>query len=106
MWVMQKQTLAFADVVELVYTGDLKSPTERYVGSSPTIGIMNWDDGSINPMDDIRRFTCAHSLRTEPDENGDAICLRCNSVIQVRFNLERFKEDFKNIGKNPYNTGQ
>lgn len=40
--------------------------------------------------DFLRHITCAHSVTTEPDENGDAICLRCGTVVQIRFNMERF----------------
>lgn len=46
-----------------------------------------------------KAFTCSHSNTTEPDQNGDAICLRCGSVVQIRFNMRRFKkflDDLKN----------
>jgi len=57
--------------------------------------MTDWDDIDSDPLGDIRRFCCVHSLRTEHDENGDAICLKCGAVIEVRFNLERFKQRMK-----------
>jgi transcription initiation factor TFIIIB Brf1 subunit/transcription initiation factor TFIIB len=50
-------------------------------------------------MRDIRNWTCGHSLTTEIDEEGDAICLRCGCVVQLRFNMRRFKEQMRKIGE-------
>jgi hypothetical protein len=62
--------------------------------------IDKWDDPNHNPMDDIEHFlrwTCMHNHTTEPDENGDAICFRCGTVIQIRFNMDRFRAAIKKI---------
>jgi hypothetical protein len=53
---------------------------------------LGWYDPDHDPMIDINKWLCSHSNRTEPDENGDAICFKCGSVIQIRFNMERFKK--------------
>jgi hypothetical protein len=45
----------------------------------------------------LKHIGCSHNETTESDENGDAICLKCGSVIQIRFNMERFKAAIKKL---------
>ena len=72
-------------MVELVYTADLKSAGEILEGSSPSVGIMK------NHL----IWSCMHPETTEPDENGDVICLKCGAVYQKYFNLKRFRAAIK-----------
>lgn len=51
----------------------------------------------FEPTPQQRAFTCAHSLTTEPDENGDAICLNCGTRVEIRFNLDRFRERIRKL---------
>lgn len=43
------------------------------------------------------KWWCSHDSTTDPDENGDAICLKCGTVVQIRFNIERFKDFCKKM---------
>ena len=54
------------------------------LGSSPRPAVMD--------SDLLKYICCCHNLTTEPDENGDAVCLKCGLIVQIRFNMDRFIE--------------
>lgn len=45
----------------------------------------------------LKKITCGHNNTTDSDENGDAICMKCGSVIQIRFNMDRFIQQLKKM---------
>jgi hypothetical protein len=44
--------------------------------------------------------TCAHVRTTEPDEQGQAICLSCSRVIVTRLTEHTFREAVEAIRRN------
>ena len=40
-------------------------------------------------MDGFLKFCCSHSLHTEVDQDGNALCLKCGAVLSIHLTREK-----------------